>query len=110
MLRRDAGEQQVLDLKARILRPYTDNLFGALARQLSLAVLNVDTLIMCSGCQKLFSPEKPRVNQRNWCDICSISGVRSRITSRESRAKKRSQGSAQSFSLLDSPNSDRIPP
>lgn len=69
-------------------------LFAYLALQLCLTALKMESLVLCSYCNKQYPPlqRAPKIGQRNFCFECRQAGVPVRIAQRDLRARRREKG------------------
>lgn len=67
------------------------NVGGALALQLLLALCRTDGLSHCDGCGNTYvvTGRRPNPKRRNYCDLCSKSGVSGRDAARDYRERQR---------------------
>jgi hypothetical protein len=69
-------------------------LFGALARQVQLAVGKRDALAICSECRQTYTPtRRPNPHRRNYCEVCRADGVPQRDAARDWRKAATSRAS-----------------
>jgi hypothetical protein len=69
------------------------SLLSSLALQLCLNVIRIDSLVICTGCQEPYKPEKraPKAGQRNFCPKCRKKRIPQRYAQREFLAKRRTE-------------------
>jgi hypothetical protein len=69
-------------------------LLSYLALQVCLTALKLDSLVVCSYCNKQYPPPRraPKSGQRNFCDECRKKRVPVRMAVRDLRARRRGEG------------------